>query len=188
MLLPSSPLSLCSYRFNLTDLVTECVPCWSVIQCVLSVLPTSTSQLIEQLDTISVTFRGTANSNFVYLERFLDIWDNQRFFRETWPFCVRLALGMPSLFPAGSLPPLTQEDSTQEYSQRQIACLVVHQFLCTLDRPYWMQDDGSPDFHIWYGTEQPHAKAVHAYLHALFTYFDHLAAHPPTSEPLIFFT
>jgi poly(ADP-ribose) glycohydrolase len=188
MLLPSSPRSLCSDRFSLTDLVTEFVPSWSVIQCVLSVLPTSTSQLIEQLDTISVTFRGIAGSDFVYLERFLDIWDNQRFFGVTWPLCVRLALEMPSLFPTGSLPPLTQEDCIQEYSQRQIACLVLHQFLCTLDRPHWMQDDGSPDFHIWYGAEQPHPKAVYAYLYALFTYFDCLAAYPPTSKPSIFFT
>ena len=50
-----------------------------------------------------------------------------------------------------------------------MACLVVHQFLCTLTAPTWQ--DGFQDFHIWYSSEQPHAKAVEAYLTALFKYF-----------------
>jgi poly(ADP-ribose) glycohydrolase len=145
-------------------------------------------ELIEQLDTISVTFRGSAGSNFAYLKQFLlDIWDNQRFFDETWPKCVQLALEMPILFSSGSLVPLTQHTPNQQYSKRQIACLVIHQFLCTLERPSWMQADGSPDFHIWFGDEQPHPKAVHAYLYALFTYFDRIATDAPTSSSLISF-
>ena len=105
MLLPSSPRSLCTDRFSLTDFVTDLVPSWSIIQSIFAVLPTSTPQLIEQLATVSVTFRGTAGSNFLYLEQFLDIWDSQRFFRETWSFqCVQLALDDKALFPIGSLP------------------------------------------------------------------------------------
>ena len=94
---------------------------------------------------------------------------------------------MPVLFPSGCLLPLTQKAPVQQHSRRHIACLVIHQFLCTLDKPPWMQDDGSPDFHIWFGDEQPHPHAVHAYLYALFTYFDRIAAELPTSSPSISF-
>jgi len=152
MLLPSSPERLCLDRFSLTDLDTELVPSWSIIQVVIFRLPKSALELIEQLETISVTFRGSANTNFAYLKQYLsDNCDTQRFFDETWPKCVQLALEMPTLFPSGSLPHLSQHAPAQQYSKRQIACLVIHQFLCTLDRPSWMQEDGSPDFHIWFG-------------------------------------
>jgi poly(ADP-ribose) glycohydrolase len=50
-----------------------------------------------------------------------------------------------------------------------------------------MEDDGSPDFHIWFGDEQPHPTAVHAYLYALFTYFDRIVEEPPTLSRSISF-
>jgi poly(ADP-ribose) glycohydrolase len=189
MLLPSSPHRLCLDRFSLTDLDMDLVPCWSIIQAVTAVLPKSPLELIEQLEIISVTFRGSSCSNFVYLKLFLlNVWgDSQKFLNETWPKCVQLALEMPVLFPSGCLLPLTQKAPIQQYTTRQVACLVIHQFLCTLDRPSWMQDDGSPDFHIWFGDEQPHPNAVHAYLYALFTYFDRIAADSPTSSHSISF-
>lgn len=51
-----------------------------------------------------------------------------------------------------------------------------------------MQRDGSPDFHIWYADEQPHPKAVQAYLHALFTYFDRVSTESHDTEMSISFT
>ena len=189
MLLPSSPATLCSDRFSLTNLDTEFVPLWSVIKAVVAVLPKSTLELIDQLDIISITLRGSASSNFAYLKHFLlDRWDNQKFFAEIWPTCVQLALDMPTLFPSGSLLHLSRESPAQQYSERQIACLVIHQFLCTLDRPSWMQHDGSPDFHIWFGDDQPHPEAVHAYLVALFTFFHRIATDVPNSSYSISFT
>lgn len=177
VILPSSPQSVCTDRFSLTDSDSDSVTSWSVLQAVLSVHSQTTSELIEQLDTIAVTFRNTAGTDFVSLRVFLDNnWDGQRFFTETWPKCVDLAMAMPALFPGGVLSALDVEQNVQEYSRLQIACLVVHQFLCSLERPSWMQEDGSPDFHIWFSGEQAHSNAVHAYLFALFTYFDRIAS------------
>jgi poly(ADP-ribose) glycohydrolase len=177
VLLPSSCRSLCMDRFSLTDSDSDTVTSWSVLQAILAIHPQSTSELIEQLDTLAVTFRNTSGTDFVALRTFLDdSWDRRRFFADTWPKCVELALAMPILFPSGVLPILHIEGNFQEFSRLQIACLVVHQFLCSLERPDWMQDDGSPDFHIWFGGHQPHPKAVHAYLFALFTYFDRIAS------------
>jgi poly(ADP-ribose) glycohydrolase len=163
-------------RFSLTDSDSDIVTSWSFLQTVLSVHPQTISELIEQLDTIAVTFRGTAGTDFGSLRTFLDdAWDKRRFFTETWPKCVEFALAMPALFPGGVLPVLHAEKNFQELTRLQVGCLVVHQFLCTLERPSWMQDDGSPDFHIWFSSQQPHPKAIHAYLYALFTYFDRIA-------------
>jgi hypothetical protein len=80
--LPSSPQGLChSDRFSLTDFDTDTVPSWSIIQAVVTILPKSTLELIDQLATISITVGGSASLNFTYLRGFLlDIWDDQRIF------------------------------------------------------------------------------------------------------------
>ena len=76
---------------------------------------------------------------------------------------------MPTLFPGSRIPILGREQANLVLSRRQVAFLVVHQFLCTLTAPKWQ--DGFQDFHISYSSEQPHAWAVEAYLTALFEYF-----------------
>lgn len=193
LILPSSPLSRVHDRFSLTENETDNpVPTWLIIAAVLSEQGSlqTASQLIDILDTISVTLRGFADSNYVGLKQFLlDHWDTEHLLAHTWPKCVELALEMPTLFPSGMLEPLlTRNNPTARYSHRQTACLVVHQFLCTLPRPSWMQSDGSPDLHIWYGDNQPHPLAVHAYLTALFTFFDRIAASPPSEDKFVSFT
>jgi poly(ADP-ribose) glycohydrolase len=57
------------------------------------------------------------------------------------------------------------------WSRRQVACLVVHQFLCSLPAQPW-ETDGSVDFHIWFSSEVACPKTVEAYLCALFSYFE----------------
>lgn len=104
-------------------------------------------------------------------------------FSKTWPLLVDLALRMPELFPEHSLPILSPSHPSLLMSREQTACLVIHQFLCTLTAPTWQE--GYQDFHIWYSSEQPHSGAVEAYLTALFTYFERLASENETS-PLAF--
>ncbi|KZP22543.1 poly glycohydrolase isoform [Athelia psychrophila] len=199
LVLPSSPDCLCEDRFSLTETDINCdpdnalVPAWSLVQAVLAHAPPpqSATELIAQLDTLSVAFRGFAIKNSAFLNQFIQSWARdapQRFFAETWPGCVRIALEMPALFPEGYLRPLTRDAPAHYYSRRQIACLVVHQFMCTLARPSWMQADGSPDFSIWYADEQPHPMAVRAYLHALFTYFERISQAAPSSEQAVSYT
>jgi poly(ADP-ribose) glycohydrolase len=186
VLLPSSPLSFCQDKFSLTDSCSDIAPSWSIVKSILGTVSKSPDKLIDQLETISVTFHDSAQTDFIFLRDFLrDILDVERFFGVTWPKCVELALEMPTLFPKGSLSPLSVEHPSRKYSPRQVACLVIHQFLCTFERPPWMQDDASPDFHIWYGGTQPHPKAVHAYLYSLFTYFDRITSFPPMNESSI---
>ena len=95
------------------------------------------------------------------------------FFRSVWPALKDVAFELPQLFPSG-LYSLSTENSRVIFSRRQVACLVIHQFLCSLRSPSWMRD-GCPDFHIWYSAQTPHPKAVEAYLFALFRYFELIA-------------
>lgn len=50
---------------------------------------------------------------------------------------------------------------------------MVHQFLCSLPAQPW-EIDSSVDFYLWYSLGLAAPKAVHAYLHALFIYFERL--------------
>jgi poly(ADP-ribose) glycohydrolase len=165
--LPSSPENLVDDRFSLTDIETEGPgPFWSILYEILTPPARSTSQLIDALDTIAVTLRGRADSDNVFLRDFLDTkWAAQAFFDDTWPRCVELALEMPVLFPDGYLEPLTSEKPHQIYTPRQITCLVIHQFICTLPKLPWVslnEEENSQDLHIWFAGDQPHSKAVSA--------------------------
>ncbi|KAJ7915061.1 hypothetical protein B0H13DRAFT_2457605, partial [Mycena leptocephala] len=167
--LPSSPENLVDDRFSLTDIETDSegpVPFWSILYEILTPPARSTFQLIDALDTIAVTLRGRADSDNVFLRDFLDTkWAAQAFFDDTWPRCVELALEMPVLFPDGYLEPLTSEKPHQIYTPRQITCLVIHQFICTLPKLPWVslnEEENSQDLHIWFAGDQPHSKAVSA--------------------------
>ncbi|KAJ6483519.1 hypothetical protein C8R47DRAFT_1017634 [Mycena vitilis] len=195
--LPSSPETLVDDRFSLVVTETddsEPIPFWLILRKILSPAVHSSSQLIDALDTIAVTLRGRADSDNAFLRRFLDThWDLSSFFDKTWPRCVEIALEMPVLFPEGYLDPLASERPTQFYSSRQITCLVIHQFLCTLPKLPWVSigdEDNSQDLHIWYAGDQPHPKAVSAYLTALFTFLDRASssASPPHLVSLTLYT
>jgi len=88
-----------------------------------------------------------------------------------WRSAVRLALEMVSLFPKGEIESLSEQNPRVVLSRRQVACLVVHQFLCSLPAQPW-ETDSSVDFHVWYSSGATCPRAVEAYLHAFFHYFE----------------
>lgn len=173
--LPCSPNLLCDDRFDLTDSEADEVPFWRILKAALASPLADLSGLIELLETIAVTRRGTAGTDYELLgQSFLKYWTPQeRFFQSIWPALKSLALELPDLFPSG-LDILSSTSCKIVLSRRQVACLVVHQFLCSLSTPSWMKD-GCPDLRIWYSSQTPHPKAVEAYLFALFRYFEMIA-------------
>ncbi|KAK4696108.1 hypothetical protein P7C71_g1749, partial [Lecanoromycetidae sp. Uapishka_2] len=181
--LPHAPENLCIDRFDLTDSTAEEVPFWLVLLAALEPPLASLDGLVDLLETIAVTLRGTAVIDHGSLRHsFMEFWKPQiRFFDVVWPVLKRLALDLPSLF-APVLPALSLQNKEVSLTRHQVGCLVVHQFLCTLTSPAWMTD-GSPDFHIWYSANQPHPKAVRAYLFSVFSYFDMLASE--SHSPLV---
>ncbi|KAK0739080.1 hypothetical protein B0T21DRAFT_346435 [Apiosordaria backusii] len=180
-LLPSSREYKCDDRFSLHPTGGQVedengqVPFWPVLRQVLSQPVNSTAGLIDILDTISVTLRGTSKPAGDYellLEEITSLSCNI-FFEKIWPRLVTVALEMPVLFPDDQLPVLGQNRASNHlrFSRRQVACLAVHQFLRTLSVPSWRDDDGTHDFGIWYSSQQRQPSAVRAYLRALMLYF-----------------
>jgi poly(ADP-ribose) glycohydrolase len=183
-ILPSSPSVQRQDRFDLLESDEYEVPFWDLLTAILrseSAPIVDVPSLIEALETIAVTLRGTASDvNYGLLREFMtaDENDSRLFFTETWPILVDLALDLPSLFPEGSLSSLssTTDGSVPRvvFSRRQVACLVVHQFLCSLPAHPW-HTESFVDLRPWYSlTSTVHRGAVHAYLSALFTYFDRI--------------
>ena len=118
--------------------------------------------------------RGRTDSDYGFLKQYISNHEQEdQFFDQIWPQLKLLAQEMPDLFPGSQITILGRGQTSLVFSRRQIACLVVHQFLCTLAVPAWQA--GFQDFHIWYSSEQPHAGAVDAYLTALFECFFRLA-------------
>ncbi|KAL2264251.1 hypothetical protein VTK26DRAFT_9027 [Humicola hyalothermophila] len=184
----------------------DLVPLWPLLTHLLcsssSPPPTALPELASLLDTISVTVRGTARpaGDYALLRDAIAacFGGAEPFFRRVWPRLARLALEMPALFPDHRLPvlgrrrrPRAGEDgcggggeARVRLSRRQVACLVVHQFLRTLDAPEWKAGRGGEgegeegerealhDFGVWYDGGQKHVEAVRGYLTGLMRYFD----------------
>lgn len=182
--LPSSPMARCEDRFSLLPDVNDLlVPTWSLVVALLTRPVNSVEQLIEQLETFAICIHNRSTTDFFQLIDFLNHhWDAEHFLTHVYPILTRLALELPLLFPPGIIPMLRQPTPSFVFSRRQVACIVIHQFLCTICPPSWMLSDGSPDFHIWYTSAQPHARATNAYLYSLFTYFDRIASMSWMSE------
>lgn len=187
--LPCSPSILRLDRFDFVPSEEPEVPLWQILSCILAESLNSvadSSSLIDTLETISVVVHGEAARNYVFLQEFLDNYlttstpGSSKFFTSTWPHLVGLALELPSLFPSHSIPPLKSDETSQIIlSRRQAACLVVHQFLCSLPAHPW-QTDSFVNLSPWYSVgEGMHQGAVKAYLTALFTYFEAVAASEP---------
>ncbi|EGP89117.1 unnamed protein product [Zymoseptoria tritici ST99CH_1A5] len=179
--LPCSPKYLCEDRFSILDSDELQVPFWPVFAELLKQPTTTPTQVIDLLETIAVTLRQKSSTDYGFLRDFMRTKLAPDFFSRTWPSVVDLSLQLPVLFPICTLPILSAGQASLQLTRRQAACLVTHQFLCTLAAPTWQ--DGYQDFHIWYSAEQPHARAVDAYLTALFKYFDRLGG-PAETTPL----
>ncbi|OBT90804.1 hypothetical protein VE02_00640 [Pseudogymnoascus sp. 03VT05] len=169
--LPCSTQLLCEDRFSLLDSYELQAPFWELFNALMGEEVNSPRGVIDLLESIAISLRQKTDTDYGFLRDFMNGLKGD-FYTRTWPALVGLALEMPSLFPEHSLAILSSKNPQVKLSRRQMTCLVVHQFLCTLTAPTWQ--DGYQDFHIWYSSEQPHASAVDAYLTALFTYFDRL--------------
>lgn len=183
--LPCALEKVCQDRFDICNSTEDEVPFWELFTHLISAPVTTINNLIDILETIAFSLRGTAGTDYQMLcETFSQYWDQQTtdYFVDIWPVLRSLALELPILFVSKRLDCMTQANNRIVLSRRQVACLVVHQFLCTLPIPQWMTD-GSPDFHIWYSSATPHPEAVRAYLFSLFTYFQRLAR-PWEASPL----
>ncbi|KAJ5368453.1 uncharacterized protein N7496_008213 [Penicillium cataractarum] len=187
-ILPASPVVRCQDRFDLLGSDEDQVPFWDLLTAILTSKSDpiyDIASFLDALETIAISLRGSLlNGNYDALHEFMtsylqDEIHRDRFFTKTWPFLVDLALEMPTLFPDGTLPCLSaaQNDNgmtTATFSRRQIACLVVHQFLCSLPSRPW-DTESFVDLRPWYThSNTSHPGAVHAYLTALFSYFEHL--------------
>ncbi|KAJ2971352.1 hypothetical protein NUW58_g9441 [Xylaria curta] len=178
-LLPCSASFRCLDRFSIIDDPGELedvngeVPFWNILTLLLKSPVETPTQLAELLDTIAVTFRDRSGpaGDYQLLKSFISD-SHPEFFNPLWPLIVQLALELPQHFPHGSLQVLGSEgsSSTLKLSRRQAACLVVHQFLCTLRPSAWRRDFF--DFSIWYSSGQRHEQACRIYLACLFTYLE----------------
>lgn len=204
-LLPCCPALLREDRFDLVGSEDLLIPFWDILTAILAKLGnniSNVSSLIDLLETIKVCLRGatsrdykTVNTDYEFLREFMSSYfddvpgRSHYFFTKTWPLIVQLALEMPGLFPDGSLPCLSSEaeSATVIFSRRQVACLVIHQFLCSLPPHPW-RTESFVDLEIWYSSAAAasHRAAMHAYLTALFTYFDRLTLSDPENGLLSF--
>ncbi|EZG45595.1 poly(ADP-ribose) glycohydrolase isoform [Gregarina niphandrodes] len=173
-MLPSSPSQRCYDRFSVLDSVQEegLVPVFALLKEILKRDILEANQLTDALDTISNSLRGTSGVAGDYGMLQTCVQEHPDFFTRTWPAICRAALQMPELFPEGGIRALDRTNTRHRLSRRQCACLIAHQFLCSLPPPPWR--DGFYDFSVWYASSQRHPIAVKIYLSALFTYFDRL--------------
>lgn len=170
-MLPCSPQLLCEDRFSLLDSYELQVPFWELFNAIIVEPVNSPRGVIDVLESIAISLKQKTETDYGSLRDFMTKLKDD-FYTRTWPALVRLAVEMPALFPKHYLTILSPRNPQVKLSRRQTACLVVHQFLCTLTAPTWQ--DGYHDFHIWYNSEQPHAGAIDAYLTAMFAYFDRI--------------
>lgn len=185
-ILPHSPSLRCQDRFDLLESDEDEVPFWDLLCAILtnpSTPVTDIGSLIETLEIIAVSLRGNTGTDHGFLRRFLETYletstKHNRFFTQTWTMLVQIALEMPNLFPETNLPAFTDNGLIScRLSRRQVACLVIHQFLCSLPTQPW-STESFVDLSPWYTSKNNdlHPHVVHAYLTALFTYFDRAAS------------
>ncbi|KAH7151808.1 hypothetical protein B0J13DRAFT_248940 [Dactylonectria estremocensis] len=180
LILPNSPSCYVLDRFSdlPEDVIVEedgagRVPFWPLLQFLLQESVSGASHLIDRLQTIAANTEASHGDDYGSLKSFLagDIFRAEEFFGSTWPNLHDIALDLPLYFPQGQLD-LLEPGHPLRLSRGQVACLVVHQFLCSIVPQ--RQDDGYQDFGIWYASRQRHPVAVEMYLSSLFVYFESL--------------
>ena len=168
------PLSICEDYSSLQ------VPMWRLVTTLLSQKHILNPDVL--LDVIT-TFQHDVT--FDFLSAFLKIVDSRDFFERVVPNMVKIALQMPELFPSGELKILEQgRDGFVSFTRKQIACLLVHMFLCTLQpqklNKHWV------NFSPWFNSNSP---PVIAYMQCLCTYFGQLDKFgcPPAPDECVTF-
>lgn len=139
---------------------------WLLLKELLDQEITTWPGLLDLLETISITLRGSSSVAGDYNSLRLAVENEPFFFTNTWPSILRFAVALPDHFAAETIPKLTP-GQTFSLSQSQCASLLAHQFLCSFVPP-------RPDFYdfsVWYDSNQRHPVAVSAYLQSIFTYF-----------------
>ncbi|KAM0223729.1 hypothetical protein ACHAQD_002803 [Fusarium lateritium] len=145
------------------------IPFWPLLYHLLSSPVSSIAQLIDRLQTIAANAETCQDNDYGFLKQFLQGLEQSKILDIIWPKIRDIALALPSYFPGGQLE-LLQTGCPLHLSRGQVACLVVHQFLCS-SVPQ-RNDEGYQDLSIWYSSEQRHPAAVKMYLEALFAYFE----------------
>ncbi|POR38399.1 Uncharacterized protein TPAR_01401 [Tolypocladium paradoxum] len=147
------------------------VPFWPLLLEVLKQPVQEPPQLIDVLETISNSLRGSSGVAGDYGTLRAVVQDEST--------DCRLALKMPEHLGNGHVPILTLGQRLR-LSRDQAGCLVAHRFICTLQPPLWRNE--SFDCSIWYDSPQRHG-AIEMYLVALFTDIDELDE-KEAAEPL----
>ncbi|KAI1041267.1 hypothetical protein LB505_002563 [Fusarium chuoi] len=145
------------------------IPFWPLLKHLLCAPVSSIAQLIDRLQTIAANAETCHDSDYSFLKRFLEQRGEAHVLNTIWPKIRDIALALPAYFPDGKLE-LLQPGQPLHLSRGQVACLVVHQFLCS-STPQ-RNDDGYQDLGIWFSSEQRYPTAIQMYLEALFTYFE----------------
>ncbi|KAF4471965.1 poly(adp-ribose) glycohydrolase [Fusarium albosuccineum] len=147
------------------------IPFWPLLQHLLCLPVSTVPQLIDRLQTIAAN-AGTGQVNdYGSLKNILESQDEIKLFGTTWPNMRDIALQLPTYFPSGQLE-LLATGLPLHLSRGQVACLVVHQFLCSATPQ--RDDEGYQDSSIWYSSEQRHPAAADMYLKVLLAYFESL--------------
>ena len=174
MVMMEDPLSICEDYSSLT------VPMWRLVTTLLSRKHISSPDVL--LDVIT-TFQHDVK--FDFLPAFLKIINSKDFFERVVPNMVKIALQMPELFPSGELKALERgRDGFVSFTRKQIACLLVHMFLCTLQpqklNKHWV------NFSPWFNSNSP---PVIAYMQCLCSYFSQLdtSGCPPAPDECVTF-
>ncbi|CVL05093.1 hypothetical protein FPRO06_04501 [Fusarium proliferatum] len=145
------------------------IPSWPLLKHLLCTPVSSIAHLVDRLQTIAANAETCHDSDYGFLKRFLEQRGEACLLAAIWPKIRDIALALPAYFPDGKLE-LLQPGHPLHLSRGQVACLVVHQFLCSFSPQ--RTDDGYQDLGIWFSSEQRHPTAVQVYLEALFTYFE----------------
>ena len=154
-LLPCAPAIRCDDRFDLTDMEDDRVAFWWIVQILPKRKIHDAAQLIDLLDPIAVPLRDSSLPNYDVMQVHLSSLSGN-FSSDVRPAPATLALDRPILFPEGRLPVLDQMIPHIVLSRRQVACLIVQQFLCTLNAPPGRHD--FYNFSIGYSSMQPHLR------------------------------
>ncbi|KAH7179377.1 uncharacterized protein B0J16DRAFT_169671 [Fusarium flagelliforme] len=182
-LLPNSPSCRVIDRFSdlpdnstITEDSEGKIPFWPLLHHLINTPVLSISLLIDRLQTIAANAETYPDGDFGFLDKFLKEQDEDKIIYTIWSRIKQIALDITVYFPSGELE-LLRAGCPLRLSRGQVACLVVHQFLCSFVPQ--RNDDGYQDLGIWYPEEQRHPSAARMYLEALFAYFESL---PPAKE------